>query len=158
MSSTSCRDCNRLTSGDCGMHGPRIIPTSRVVVTPSPGEERQMSEACWGNHCTPEECVLRRLREVEGERDAALTAFADERERRMAAETKARREERQMFNAFLDEWEAAYPEDVFKPFTAADHPHVSPDRIAAEMGRHMARELRKQIAGQPASAPKGETT
>lgn len=66
---------------------------------------------------------------------------------------RARREERAEFNALLDKWEAAYPEAVFPPFTAVDHPHVSPDRIAAEMGRHMARELRKQLAGPPASAP-----
>ena len=46
----------------------------------------------------------------------------------------------------VGKWEAAYPEDVFRSFKATDHPNVSPDRIAAEMGRHMARELRKQIA------------
>lgn len=49
------------------------------------------------------------------------------------------------FLALLDEWESAYPEEVFKPFVAADHPNVSPDRIASQMARHMCREMRKQV-------------
>ena len=71
----------------------------------------------------------------------------------------------QAVQAVLDEvdeivakWKEAYPEDVFRPFVAADHPHVSPDRIGAQMGRHMARELRKQIAALRArpAEPRGE--
>ena len=47
----------------------------------------------------------------------------------------------------LDGWIAAYPLEAFPLFVAADHPHVSPDRIGAEMARHMARQLKEQIRG-----------
>lgn len=60
--------------------------------------------------------------------------------------------EREGIDEIVNEWTAAYPEEVFREFTAADHPNVSPDRIAAAMARHMVREMRKQIEALRAGA------
>lgn len=104
-----------------------------------------------------EEIIRKRLGSVYTSRATMDDCLDRLMEWRTTAPLEARRAERAQVDDLLNEWEAAYPEDVFKPFTASDHPHVSPDRIAAEMGRHMAREMRKQLAAlrQPDGAPGG---
>ena len=64
-------------------------------------------------------------------------------------------------DALVGEWEAAYPETVFPPVANAQAYYdgsMSTDRISAHMARHVAHELRKQIAALRArpAEPAGE--
>jgi hypothetical protein len=60
----------------------------------------------------------------------------------LALAAAQRAEEREAIDAIVAEWEAAYPEDVFPPYTTG---LVTPDRTAAQMARHVTREIRKQL-------------
>ena len=69
--------------------------------------------------------------------------------------------ERERIKAYLNEWAAAYHEDIFRPLAEGEAAEVNAtypafsDRVAAQQGRHMARSLLKQISAQPVAPPEG---
>ncbi len=68
--------------------------------------------------------------------------------------------ERERIKEYLNEWAAAYHEDLFRPLVEGEAAevnatyHAFSDRVAAQQGRHMARELLKQLdRAQPVAPP-----